>query len=216
MTPKLLTPAHTHELQRCSIAQNVKDGLHDASFVEKIRLLSLIPDYISSAKIQSFFEVSRRMCENSELEIFGEYSVSRGHNRISDEIIQRVLDFYRDDSISRLLPGQTDCVSVKENGVRIQKQKRLLLDSISELYETFRCLFPNDKVGISKFCSVRPKECITVNSKGLHNVCVCKFHQNVKLMHESVYRTLSNETSHEFSEMQSSKHILSFVRCCVR
>ena len=38
------------------------------------------------------------------------------------------------------------------------------------------------KIGISKFCDLRPKYCITVGSKGTHSVCVCKTHQNVKLI----------------------------------
>ena len=38
------------------------------------------------------------------------------------------------------------------------------------------------KIGFSKFCELRPKCYITVNSSGTHCVCVCFYHQNVKLM----------------------------------
>ena len=34
-----------------------------------------------------------------------------------------------------------------------------------------------------KFCQLRPKWCITVNStSGVHSACVCEIHQNVKLL----------------------------------
>ena len=38
------------------------------------------------------------------------------------------------------------------------------------------------QIGISKFCETRPKNCITVGTRGTHSVCVCKIHQNVKLI----------------------------------
>ena len=43
-------------------------------------------------------------------------------------------------------------------------------------------LIPEDKIEVSKFCQLRPKECITVGHRGTHSVCVCVTHQNVKLM----------------------------------
>ena len=43
-------------------------------------------------------------------------------------------------------------------------------------------MYPDFKIGFSKFCELRPKWCITVNSSGTHSVCVCTYHQNAKLM----------------------------------
>ena len=38
-------------------------------------------------------------------------------------------------------------------------------------------------IGLSKFCELRPKWCISVGgASGLHAVCVCEYHQNVKLL----------------------------------
>ena len=37
-------------------------------------------------------------------------------------------------------------------------------------------------IGISKFCELRLKNYITVGSLGSHSVCICKIHQNVKLI----------------------------------
>lgn len=37
-------------------------------------------------------------------------------------------------------------------------------------------------IGFSKFCQLRPKNCILAGKSGTHSVCVCNVHQNVKLM----------------------------------
>ena len=72
---------------------------------------------------------------------------------------------------------------VKIDGKKEHVQKRLLLANLRELYQLFQEENPDlKKTGLSTFCSLRPKECITVNSNGSHNVCVCAQHQNVKLM----------------------------------
>ena len=47
------------------------------------------------------------------------------------------------------------------------------------------------------FCKLTPKWCITTNSSGSHNVCVCTHHQNVKLL---VDATKLNESYKELME----------------
>ena len=43
------------------------------------------------------------------------------------------------------------------------------------------------KIGFSKFCQLRPKWCVTVDStSGVHCVCVCEIHQNAKLLHAAI------------------------------
>ena len=81
-----------------------------------------------------------------------------------------------------MLPGKKDYVSLKENNTRVHIQKLLFLMNLSELYQEFKKDYPDNKIGISKFCELRPKNCTTVESHGSHSVCVCKIHQNVKLM----------------------------------
>ena len=59
-------------------------------------------------------------------------------------------------------------------------KKRLL--NLNELYINYMAKYPDDNIGLPKFCSLRPQHCITVGCRGTHSVCVCTFHQNVKLM----------------------------------
>ena len=64
-------------------------------------------------------------------------------------------------------------------------QKRLLLFSPKETYELFRDEFSHVKISLSKFQELREKNIILPSARGVHKVCVCTHHQNVKLMLES-------------------------------
>ena len=83
---------------------------------------------------------------------------------------------------SRQCPGKKDFVTVRTDQVKVQKQKRMLLVNLKELYLEFKKKHENAKVGLSKFCSLRPRWCVTVDSPGTQSVCVCEIHKNLKLM----------------------------------
>jgi len=57
---------------------------------------------------------------------------------LPQEVVQAVIEFYQDEDISRMCPCKKEFVSVKENGMRIQKQKRLLLLNLRELHIEFK------------------------------------------------------------------------------
>lgn len=64
----------------------------------------------------------------------------------------------------------------------------MVLCNLKELYEEYKKKFPNNKIGFSKFASLRPKNCILAGSSGTHSVCVCVIHQNIKLMLEGAFK----------------------------
>lgn len=73
----------------------------------------------------------------------------------------------------------------RQKSVQIQKTYFAQSEG-SVLYLAFKEKHLSDKIGLTKFCELRPKECVTVNNHGMHNVCVCIYHQNVKLMMHAV------------------------------
>lgn len=102
---------------------------------------------------------------------------------ISDTTRNTVVDFYKDDQVSRNMPGMKDYVSIRtDEGERIHVQKRLILSNLKELYTFFRSEYPEVQIGFSMFASLRPKNCVLAGAAGMHTVCVCAIHQNVKLM----------------------------------
>lgn len=87
---------------------------------------------------------------------------------------------------------------------KTQKQKRLTVYcNINDLYKKFKEAFPNEKIGQIKFQTLRPRECISVRKSGIHNVCVCKIHQNVKLQ----LHGLKNELKKGIDFPESSKDL---------
>jgi hypothetical protein len=78
-------------------------------------------------------------------------------------------------------------ISVKQsNGKRLRIQKRLLFVNINELHSDYKKKLKDavdvKTFGLSVFMGQRPKHGITVGASGTHSVCVCIYHQNVKLM----------------------------------
>ena len=59
--------------------------------------------------------------------------------------------------------GKKDFVTVQTDQVKVKKQKRMLLVNLKELYLEFKKKHENTKVGLSKFCSLRPRWCVPVD-----------------------------------------------------
>ena len=107
--------------------------------------------------------------------------LKRGY-ALTEQTLHLVQSFYQSDEISRVMPGKKDYVSVRVGEGRVHVQKRLVLCNLQELYATFKDQHPSDHIGFFKFASLRPKHCILVGASGTHTVCMCTYHQNVKLM----------------------------------
>ncbi|KYM93379.1 hypothetical protein ALC62_16021 [Cyphomyrmex costatus] len=114
---------------------------------------------------------------------FGSSPNPRPSRTLSDSVTSDVIAFYNSDEISRIMPGRKDYVTIRNtNGEKDHIQKRLILCNLKEAYVQFKSEKPEVKVGFTKFAELRPKHCIVVGPPGTHTVCVCKTHQNVKLM----------------------------------
>ena len=123
---------------------------------------------------------------------------------LPSETKQLVIEFYQSDEYSRICPGQKDFVSVKNqsDGTRQQKQKRLLLINLKELYIEF-IKEHQIKIGFSTFCALRPQHCVLVDSKSAHSVCVCEQHQNVVLLLSVL------------PEQHTAQDLMSKIVCCL-
>ena len=75
-----------------------------------------------------------------------------------------------------------ECWTVKADGQKEKFQKHLLLLNIWDVFLELKKVNPDVQIGFSKFCELQPKYVVNVNSSGIHKVCGCEYHQNVKLM----------------------------------
>ncbi len=113
-------------------------------------------------------------------------STSQGHGALSEETKQLVHAFYNSNDTSWQAPGRKDRIIIREttgNGEKIKRteQLRYMLMSLKEAYNKFVKENPNNKVGLSKFCELRPAK-VKLFDHIPHNVCVCSYHENVRLL----------------------------------
>ncbi|KAK3919273.1 ARL14 effector protein [Frankliniella fusca] len=131
-------------------------------------------------------------------------SLPKKGRRLPEETIKAIQSFYEDDEhASRLMPGKKDYVSVLENGVRIQKQKRLVLCNLKELHVLFE-KHTGIKVSFSTFAKHRPKHCVLAGAAGTHTVCVCIYHENFKLMNDTFDMKECDEKFGSYKDVMAS------------
>ena len=178
-----------------------------------MRILTILPKSWSIARIVNEFGCSHYMARYAKTMVEEKGVLSSPNPKHGKHLLQHteemIHSFYCSDDVSRMMPGRKDYVSVlKADGKREHLQKRLVLCNLKEVYEQFKTLHPETKVGFSKFCELRPRECVLAGASGTHSVCVCTIHQNVKLMF--VGCNLDLLSSGEFTHY---RHCLAAMQC---
>ena len=112
----------------------------------------------------------------------------RKRNRMQPEVRQRILNHYEDSQYVRIMAGGKD---FKSMGKGVRMQKRLILCNSKEFFIKYKTDYPDDKVSYSTFCSLRPRYCLFPGVSGTHSICVCVYHQNVKLILSALDTQLS-------------------------
>jgi hypothetical protein len=189
MHPEVQTVCSGNELcaDMIQLVDLLKEKMKVSSRQKQIQMLTLAPQSWSIAKTIEEFQVSEYKVREArkllkDKGVLGDIEPKLGRP-LAKAVEERIKNFYYNDEYSRLMPGAKDYKSVRDSdGKRVHRQKRLILMNLNELYENYRMKYPEDKVGLSKFCMLRPQECVTVGCRGTHSVCVCTIHQNVKLM----------------------------------
>lgn len=155
---------------------------------EKVQILTVLPKSWSIRKIENEFETSNYLVRKAKrlVEEKGVLSTPnpKAGKSLSKKIVDDIKNMYCCDTISRQMPGMKDTVSVIVDNKRENKQKRLILCNLREVFEQFKQRHPEHKVGFSKFAELRPRQCVLAGAAGTHSVCVCTIHQNMKLMFE--------------------------------
>lgn len=154
---------------------------------QKLDLLMLLPDSWSIRYIQSKLNLksTRLIEEMKKIKENGNINPKEPRQYgLSAENRAMVVQFYEREDNARELPGMKDVKSVKmADGKRVLLRKLLILFNLSELYAKFKTEFPL-KIGFTLFTLLRPEHCVLAGSSGTHSVCVCIYHQTVKLMFE--------------------------------
>ena len=179
---------------------------------ERLTVLTAVPKSWSVRKTAKVFNASRYLAGQAK-RLVAEKGVLSSPNSSYDHGVnvafEEVKKFYLSDDISRVMPGMKNFVSVRgADGKRVHQPKRLLMCNLREAYREFKERNPGLKVGFSKFAQLRPAECVLAGASGTHSVCVCKIHQNVKLM--MVGSRLEHITG---GEIKHYRHCLAKMQC---
>ena len=94
--------------------------------------------------------------------------------------------FYWTDDISWQAPGRKYHIIIRETteeGDRIKttQQVRYMMMSLREAYNKFIEQHSTTKMNLSKFCELRPPN-VKLFDHLPHQVCLCSFHENVRLL----------------------------------
>lgn len=216
LDPKL-EPSAPHKCPESEIIDQLKEKLKSTTNNnDKIHMLTILPKSWTLRKIVEEFNISNFMARRVKLlvEEKGVFSTPeiKPRNIILPDVVNTVKTFFETDEVSRCLPGIKDYISVKENGWKVKKTKRLLLGNLREVYSLFKERHEDVKIGLSKFCQLRPQNVILANASGSHNVCVCTKHQNVKLMLHALKLKKLTENSNGF-EMETYKDCFEKMIC---
>ncbi|CAH3131893.1 unnamed protein product [Pocillopora meandrina] len=101
-------------------------------------------------------------------------SLPKNPQKVPEEEIRQIEEFYLRDNISRILPGKKDKVSVNAESGREAIQERLLLVNLREAHALFKEGLKL-KVGFSKFVSLRPPQVLPMTLCD-QEVRMCKYH----------------------------------------
>ena len=129
--------------------------------------------------------VIQNLAKRVGIEVLEELPLPHRSNGLSESTKMLVNNFYLSDDISWQAPGRKDRVIIREvNEGRKEKrteQARYMLTSLKEAHFKFLEDHPSDKIGLSKFCELRPSN-VKLFDHIPHHVCVCSYHENVRLL----------------------------------
>ena len=107
------------------------------------------------------------------------------HNKLDTATEKAVTDFYEQSDISWTAPGRKDYVIIRTGKEKTRMQKKFLMMTVNEAHSLFCDANPGVKIGKSKFADLRPTH-VCLNATFPHNMCLCKYHENMRLLLESL------------------------------
>ncbi|MCH2405824.1 MAG: hypothetical protein MK200_06485 [Nitrosopumilus sp.] len=189
-----LNPKNDRTCSNCSdyytFLEELKNEIQNSSYMRKLQLLTISPESWTIEKRAKEFGVTVHAIKRSkalkkEFGIIPEVASKIGKS-LSEDTIYKVKMFYQDDEFTRMCPGAKEYKSVRINNDKVKMQKRLHLVNLKELHLEFKKKHPDNPIGLSKFCELRPKWVVSAGDSGCQNVCVCEQHQNIKLLVNAV------------------------------
>ncbi|KAG0414963.1 hypothetical protein HPB47_007871 [Ixodes persulcatus] len=180
----------TTSAQSCSTCSKWLSNLRSAfdasgSYHERCRLLTLLPESLSTKEIQDVIpSATRYLLRKSRhyKEKLGVWAIPDPYTRwrVSEAELQVAMDYYTKDELNctQQSPNRKDVVGVMVDGTRQYIARRVMTRSICEAYRMYKAAHPDTAIGLTKFYSLKPKCVVHIPS---HEVCVCVYCANTTL-----------------------------------
>ena len=205
------------------IEEQLKQKFHnEINISQKIKSITLVPVHWTIQETINEFKTTQYMVKQARAlrgvkGILGERSTDiRNPKKLTTEVVNQIVNFYEDDSNSRLLPGAKDYISTKTVDGGQYIQKRLILCNLSELYQKWLEESKSNgivKVGLTSFALLRPKHCVVAGKSGTHTVCVCIDHQNPNLMVKALKNDLKSKDLMALAVCSTENKLCMFREC---
>ncbi|CAH0553265.1 unnamed protein product [Brassicogethes aeneus] len=179
---------------------NILNTTREKQVFKKIVSGNVIKKYNLKTKCSKYFKFRKTPSyETSDLMTYKQRDGSRSY--LLSSIKKKVQDFYEEDINSRLCPGKKDFVTRN----KIRRQKRLLGNTIKNLYIKYIKRNPKPNISYRFFCRNRPfwVKPLKVTDR---NTCQCIIHANMNLMVDCLY-------SNKVISSKAHSHVIKDV-CC--
>jgi len=189
------------EVLQKQLRENAKAAKGDAQkqLVAKAICGKVIAKYRAIKTIKRFCSW-KRFNSSRKKTLFGKYERNKRSDVISDSLKNKVQQFFEFDSNSRMCPGRKDCITMGS----VKKQKRLLSDTMRNLYDKFQ-KETEEKISYASFCKLRPFWVIQPRVQD-RETCLCLKHENMQFLLDKLH----------FLGVISTANIVQFCRtlCC--
>ncbi|CAF3771436.1 unnamed protein product [Rotaria sp. Silwood1] len=136
----------------------LKDLFNESDVSEQIRLLTIAPKEWGHEKVRKWFGSTQHQArqslilwQNEGVLAFPQYF--KGNTSISNDTITSIINFYREDGVSRVSSNSKDTIQINHNTVPIRYMEMSVLDAFRIFDERFPGL-----VGRTTFYSSRPRD----------------------------------------------------------
>lgn len=153
---------------------------------QKYTILTTILEGLTKKKVRELFNCGKyitskafQLKDNEGPFSFPDVS-HHGTHFIGQEVKQKVVAFYNNPNYTRVIPGTRNSIKKNQEGKYEPVAKRWILLALHELYEEF--IKENEKISLSSFYLLEPKECVWTGNKIFQQACCCVIHENFSLL----------------------------------
>ena len=123
--------------------------------------------------LKKYFDIRMGFPQNKNTDWWKRNTRKKRKDRLSDETMKKVKDFYLQPDVTRQIPGKTEVIKTKtETGEAVILPKHVMVMTLEDAFKMFKEENPDTKIGCSSFKKLKPKNVRKV-SETSRRTCLC-------------------------------------------